>query len=493
MKEKDLKQVAASSMVWVAVQKYIILGMTFFSSIILARLLTPYDYGCIGMLTIFISVSNTLIDSGFGSALLQKKRPTQEDYSTIFYWNIAVSTILYFVLFFAAPAIASFYKIPLLRDVLRVQGLVLFINAFKLIQSNQLRKQFRFKITSTVTIYSSFISIVTTIILAYLGFGVWALVAQNLLIAFLPMISFWIITKWRPLLCFSMKSFKELFNFGIFMLMTSVVDTFSRSIQGLLIGKFYSPSTLGYYSKAWTTEQLASNGISQVVSTVTYQLYAEVQDNLTVLANMIKRLTMSLAYVTFPLIITLIIIAKPLFIILYSERWLPSVSYFQVLAFAGFAICMSSVNLFAIAAIGKSRTMFTWNLLKRGFGISVIFLGLLLWGMRGLLLAAVATQWFMYLVNCWLVSKHIGYKMKTQAQNLAPIMILAAVSFVPSFLFGYFTNLNMYADGIIRMLIFLGLYFGLSAFLKLEAYEYAKSLIPVFFKKFKRGKKAKKE
>ena len=245
---------------------------------------------------------------------------------------------------------------------------MLFINAFKLIQSNQLRKQFRFKITSTVTIYSSFISIVTTIILAYLGFGVWALVAQNLLIAFLPMISFWIITKWRPMLCFSMKSFKELFNFGIFMLMTSVVDTFSRSIQGLLIGKFYSPSTLGYYSKAWTTEQLASNGISQVVSTVTYQLYAEVQDNLTVLANMIKRLTMSLAYVTFPLIITLIIIAKPLFIILYSERWLPSVSYFQVLAFAGFAICMSSVNLFAIAAIGKSRTMFTWNLLKRGEG-----------------------------------------------------------------------------------------------------------------------------
>lgn len=491
MAERDLKIVAASSMIWVAIQKYTLLGITFVSSIVLARLLTPYDYGCIGMLTIFISTSTLLLDSGFASALLQKKRPTQVDYSTIFYWNMGVSTILYIILFICAPYIADFYEIPKLCSVLRVQALILFINALKLIQSNQLKKQFRFKIISTVTISSSIITIIVTIIMAYLGFGVWALVAQHLIIAFLPMVAFWVITKWRPLWCFSWKSFKELFNFGFFMLLSGLVSRISSYFQTLVIGKFYSADTLGYYSKAWTTEQLASNGISQVVSTVTYQLYVEVQDNFPALCNMIKRLTMTLAYLTFPIIITLIIIAKPLFIILYSDRWLPSVWYFQILAFAGFAICMQAVNLRAIAAIGKSKTMFRWTIVKQIITIVLIFTGLVLWGMKGLLMAVVINVWTAYFINCALVSKHIGYKMKTQVQNLLPIFILATTAYVPVFLFNKFTHYNIYINGLIGMLLFLSCYLGFSWLLKLEAFTYAKEQIPAIVKKVRASRKKK--
>ena len=183
------------------------MGISFVSSIILARLLTPYDYGCIGMLEIFIAIATIMIDGGFGSALLQKKRPTQEDYSTIFYWNLAMSTVMYILLYIGAPYIAEFYKIPLLTAVLRVQGIVLFINALKMIQSNILRKNFRFKPMAIVVTISSLISVAVTVIMAYCGYGVWSLVVSNLLIALLPMIAFWFITKWKPLPVFSKQSF----------------------------------------------------------------------------------------------------------------------------------------------------------------------------------------------------------------------------------------------------------------------------------------------
>ena len=488
MAGNNLKEVATTSVFWNGLQRYAQLGISFISSIILARLLTPYDYGCIGMLEIFITISTIMIDGGFGSALLQKKRPTQEDYSTIFYWNLAMSTFMYAALFFSAPYIAKFYKIPLLSSVLRVQGIVLFINAFKMVQSNILRKNFRFKPMAIVVTASSLISIVVTIIMAYLGYGVWSLVAQNLLISFLPMIAFGIITRWKPLLLFSKKSFKELFSFGGFMFLTDIINTLSDNIQGLLIGRVYNPATMGYYTKAKSTEGLASNGISQVVSTVTYQLYSEVQDDLKTLINFLKRITTSIAYVAFPLILSLMILAKPLFIILYSERWLPSVPYFQILALAGFAVCLQSVNLQAIAAIGKSKAMFTWTMVKRVIGIALIVGGLVVEGINGLLWGMVISAWFNYAINSWLVSKHIGYSIRQQIKDMLPIILLAIVSFVPASLVLIFANVNLYVDSFISFLVFIIIYILVSVICKLEAYTYCKSIIPIFFNKIKRKK-----
>ena len=217
MTNNNLKQKATSGIIWSALQKYSVTIIGFIAGIILARLLTPYDYGCIGMLSIFIVIAETFIDGGFGSALIQKKRPTQEDYTTIFIWNFGVAVFLYIVLYYSAPAIARFYNIPLLSSVLRVQGIILFIYAFNIIQRNQLQKKLNFKILSVVTITTSLISLAITIIMAYKGFGVWALVAQNLIMAAIPAVIFWFYIKWRPVWAFSWTSFKELFGFGFYM------------------------------------------------------------------------------------------------------------------------------------------------------------------------------------------------------------------------------------------------------------------------------------
>ena len=481
-KQKNLKQKAAASMVWTALQKYSTMFITFISGIILARLLTPYDYGCIGMLAVFMTLADAFIDGGFGSALIQKKQPTQEDYSTIFWWNLGMALLMYVILFVSAPAISRFYNIPLLCDVLRVQGLVLFIHAFNIVQRNQLKKKLNFKVLSIVTIVTSIIALGVTIFMAYNGFGVWALVAQYLILAAIPAIVFWFFIKWRPICSFSKQSLKELFSFGVYMFLTNLLNNFSSKIQGLLIGKLYSPATMGYYSKAVGTEHLASSSISSIMTQVTYPLYAEAQSDLEKLSNMIRRLTMTIAYLTFPLLFVLLLTAKPIFLLLYSDRWLPSVPYFQVLCFAGMGACLMSVNTQPIAAIGKSKLMFTWTLVKRAIGITAIVGGLFLFGMKGLLVGVIINSWFSYFVNIGLVSKYIGYKWIRQIVDLLPIAMVSAVSAIVSYLIMGLFHFNVYLDGILKALIVFVIYLGWSILFKPESYSYFLTIIPKRFR-----------
>lgn len=484
-KEKSLKQKAAAGMVWTAIQKYSTMGIQFISGIVLARLLTPYDYGCIGMLSIFMVLAETIIDGGFGSALIQKKKPTQIDYSTIFYWNIGMSILMYAVLFVSAPAIARFYDIPLLSSVLRVQGLVVFIYAFNIIQQNQLRKKLNFKLLSIVTITTSLVSLGVTIFMAYKGFGVWALVAQNLIAAAIPALVFWFYVKWRPVWAFSWASFKELFSFGFYMFLTNILNKFSQQLQGLLIGKFYNPVTMGYYSKAHSTEKIASHSISQVMTQVTYPLYSEAQDDKTQLANIIRRLTMTLSYLTFPMMFVLLLCAKPIFVLLYSDRWLQSVPYFQVLCVAGMAGCLQSVNNQAIAAIGKSRAMFSWTIVKRAVSIVMMVGGLALFGMKGLLVGLVISSWFTYLVNISLVSKYIGYKTGKQLLDILPTMAVAAISALTAYGVGLLLHLSLYADGVLKALVCASIYMAWSLIIKPESFVYTKSILVPMVHKFK--------
>ena len=476
-RQKNLKQKAAAGMIWTALQKYSTMFIAFISGIVLARLLTPYDYGCIGMLSIFMVLAEAFIDGGFGSALIQKKNPTQEDYSTIFWFNIGMSVLMYAVLYACAPAISRFYDIPLLCDVLRVQGLVLFIYALNIIQRNQLRKKLNFKVLSIVTIITSITSLVVTIYMAYKGFGVWALVAQNIISTAIPAFVFWFYIKWRPIWFFSFRSFKELFSFGFFMFLTSMLNQFGQQIQGLLIGKMYDPATMGYYSKAHSSEKLASHSISSVMMQVTYPLYAEVQDNKQQLGNMIRRITMTLSYITFPMLFILLLSAKPIFVLLFSERWLQSVPYFQVLCIAGLAGCLQSVNNQAIAAIGKSRAMFVWTIVKRSVSIILMLVGLSLFGMTGLLLGLVISSWFSYFVNILLVSKYIGYKSYRQLLDIFPVMIASILPAAIVYLMGILLKLSMYPDGIIKVVAYIVIYCGWSLIFKPEAYIYFKGIV----------------
>lgn len=484
--QKNLRQKAVSGMIWTAFQRYSTILIQFVSGIILARLLTPYDYGCIGMLMIFMVLSESFIDGGFGSALIQKKRPTQEDYSTIFFWNIGMALLLYVVLYFSAPAIASFYNIPLLCDVLRVQGVILFIYAFNIVQRNQLQKKLNFKALSIVTIFTSIVSLAITIVMAYHSFGVWSLVTQNIMTAAIPAFVFWFYLKWRPKLIFSWQSFKELFNFGFFMFMTHLLNQFEKQIQGLMIGKFFNASTMGYYSKAYDTEMVASTSISQVMAQVTYPLYVEIQDDSKALRDMVKKLTMTLSYITFPMMFILLLCAKPIFIILYSERWVSSVPFFQVLCIAGLAYCLQSANIQSIAAIGKSKAMFGWTFLKRTLGISFIVLGLLFYGMKGLLIGVVLNTWASYFINIYIVSKYIGYKWWKQLLDICPVLFTCVISSIICYGCCSILNLNIYVDGILKVIIFFMIYTVWSIYFKPESFEYTKTIVYSVLRK--RGK-----
>lgn len=489
MDTDNLKAKTLSSVMWTSIQRFSTIGISFVSGIVLARLLTPFDYGCIEMLAIFMVFANTFVDAGFGSALIQKKHPTQEDYSTIFFWNLGMALVLYVILYFCAPAIARFYEIPILCDVLRIQGLVLFISAFNLVQRNQLQKNMNFKMLSIVTVITSLISLGVTIYMAYKGFGVWSLVAQNIITAAIPAIVFWFYVKWRPIWVFSRQSFKNLFSFGLFVFLSQLVNQIGSKLTSLLIGKVYNPSTLGYYSKAAGTETLASSTISSIMTQITYPLYAQIQDDKNALGNVIKRLTTSIAYATFPMMFVLMLIAKPVFVLLYSDRWLASVPYFQVLCLVGLADCLQAVNTQSIAAIGKSRLMFRWTLIKRTLGSTFIIVGLFVWGMKGLLCGVVLYNWFCYFVNIGLVSKHIGYKWQRQLLDLMPMAVAATVSAAVSYVITSMLNLSLYPDGIVKFVICIVLYMAWSLIFKPEAFTYTLTMIPAKYRFWEKLKK----
>lgn len=322
--------------------------------------------------------------------------------------------------------------------------------------------------------------------MAYHGYGVWSLVVQYILTAAIPALIFWFYIKWRPVWSFSWKSFNELFSFGFYMFLTHLLNQFGTQIQGLLIGKFYSPITMGYYSKAHATEKLASQSISQVITQVTYPLYAEVQDDKAILGNMIKRLTMTLSYFTFPLLFLLLLLAKPIFLLLYSDRWLPSVPYFQALCIGGLAYSLQSVNNNSIAAIGKSKAMFWWTVLKRSAGIGSIFIGFFLFGMKGLLVAVVFGMWFAFFVNISLVSRFIGYKWWNQLKDILPILLVSSGDAAITYFIVSLNNFSCYIDGVLKLLLYTLLYLGWSVLFKPEPYLYAKNVITPLMSKLKR-------
>ena len=483
--QDNLKRKTVSGMLWSSFQKFGTMGISFVSNIVLARLLTPEDYGCIGMLMIFILVANTFIDGGFGSALIQKKEPTQEDYSTIFYWNLFLSIVLYALLFFTSPLIASFYELPLLSSVLRVQGLVLILNSLSIIQQNRLRKQLLFKKLSVVSIVSALLSLGITIYLAYMGWGVWALVAQQLLMSLFNAVLFWIVGKWAPTFVFSKQSFKELFGFGGYILSSNLINTLCNNVQGLLIGKFFSPVTMGLYAQARKLEEVASTSFSSVVDQVSYPVLAAVQNDKPTMISTLKNLIVSLAYICFPMMFLLVLVADSLIILLYSSNWIECVPYFRILCFAGIAVCLQNVNYYAIAAIGKSRKLFKWTLIKRITGLFLIICGFFCFGVEGLLWGVVMSSYVIYIANACLVSKYVGYRLIQQFKDLFPIILLAVISVLPAYLFK-FIKLYWLIEMVVMVFIYIFSYLIMSYLCHVKSFDVMKAMLRFVFQRLKK-------
>lgn len=316
----NLREKTVSGMLWSSVGKFGTLALTFVSNLVLARLLMPSDYGCIGMLQVFISISGIFVTAGFGSALIQKKHPTHIDYTSVFYWNLVAAIVFYFVLYFTGPAIARFYAMPELCSVLRVQSLSLIINAFSTVQSNQLQKQLRFKQLSIRNIIASFIGTIVAITMAFMDMGVWSLVANSLVSSFIGVLLLWKMSSWRPTFEFSWQSLRELFSFGGLMALSAFVETIYTNLQSLIIGKYYSANDLGYYTQAKKLEEVPTTALSQVVNDVSFPVFSSIQDDRSRLLLALRKNVKSITFLTFPLMVLLLIIAEPLLLLLYGGR-----------------------------------------------------------------------------------------------------------------------------------------------------------------------------
>lgn len=427
MDSSSFKKEAISGVIWTATQTFGVSVVSFLSNIVLARLLSPDDYGCIGLLVFFIAISHVFITGGFVSALIQKKETSDVDYCTVFYWNIVISLLFYWLLFVSAPFIATFYKIGLLSKVLRVLGIVLIINGISVVQSTILRKNFQFRKLAKINIISSVVSVSIAIILAYLGYGVWALVAQQIIQRACSALFLWFSSQWKPQLLFSIKSFVGMFSYGSFLLLSELVNSTFDNVQGLLIGKRYSASDMGYYTQAKKLEEIPTQSISMLVAQVTFPLFSKIQNDKEKLYHAVKGSLSMMNYVNFSLMILLIVIAKPLIQLLYSEKWTSSVPYFQILCLAGLVNCMQSVNYQVVAAVGRSKELFFWNIIKRCVGIILMLLGMQ-YGVKGILWGMVLSFYFTYIVNACLASKTTDYSVFKQLVDSFPIFVIAVLA-----------------------------------------------------------------
>jgi len=473
---EELKQQTITGMIWSFVERFGSVMLQFIANIVLARLLTPDDFGLIGMIMVFIAISNTIVDSGFSSALIQKRDVTQEDYSTIFFVNIILALALFIILFVTAPLIAVFFHQIELINLLRVLGFVLILNAFNIIQNTQLIRNVDFKKIAIINVIATLLACTLAIILAFSGFGVWSLVVQMLAIAFFRTLFLWIWNNWRPNLIISLNSLKNLFGFGSKLLFSALLDTLYTNIQSLIIGKMFSVRDLGLYSQAIKMGEVPVTTLSGVVAQVTFPVFSRLQDDLISMKNGVKKSLKSLVYVNFPIMVLLIIIAKPLFLILFTDKWNDAVPYFQILCLPGMLLTLHITNLNILKAAGRSDIYFYLVIPKQIIGIVSIIIGIQ-FGIIGMLYAMAATSYICLGINAYYSGKVIKYGMKEQFKDVIPTYILSIFVGIITFLLVGFFSLQYIISMIIMIIIYSILYIGISKFLRFEALELFLSII----------------
>lgn len=482
----SIGQQTVSGVAWTTVQRFASLLLAFVANLVLARLLSPDDFGCIALLMVFISLSQIFVDGGFGAALIQKKEPTQEDYCTIFYWNLLLAIGLYFLLFFFAPVIARYYDIPILKDILRVQGLIIIIDSLGLVHKNNLRKTLQFKKLSLIVLGANFVAVVAAIAMAYNGFGVWCLVAQQLLISGMTTVLFWFFNRWKPSLLFSKKSFKELFGFGGFILLSNMIVTFTNEVQSLIIGKLYTARDVGLYSQARKFESIMSNTASTVVNQVTFPLFSKFQDDLVQLQIILRRITKVMAFVVFPAMILVILIAKPAIVLMLTDKWVDCVPYFQILCIGGMAEALGDINYNAVAAIGKSRVLFRWTCIKSVVGILLI-VGGSFFGIRGIIWAVTIRFYLVFLIHASLAAHYLNFSIFIQLKDLFEIALVSVAAGALAYFVSVksFGGMNMYYLAGIQIVIYVIAYSLLSFVFNKPMFGEVKYIMGVFLHKKK--------
>ena len=474
---ESLKNKTISSMLWSTLGKFGTMGIQFITNIVLARLLMPEDFGTIGLLSIFIVISETFIVGGFGQALIQKKKPTHIDYTTVFYWNLVASIVLYGLLYVLSPSISRFYHMPQLASIVRVYGLVLIISAFSIVQNNQLQKNLKFKTLSIRNIIAASFGTMVSIIMALNDFGVWSLVTSHLVNAIVSVILLWRLSNWRPTWDFSWQSFKELFSFGSLMAVSSLVDQFYKEIQGLIIGKWYSAADLGYYSQAKKLENIPTSSLSQIVSQVTFPVFSKLQDNRSQLKVGVRKCTTAIAYLNFPLNIL------PIIILLYGSNWEQSIIYFQLLNIVGLFYTITTMNNSIIKSLGKSKLFLYIKIIERIVGLFFIFIGAS-YSIIGMLLGVISSVTFNYVVTASVNKKLIDYGVIEQIKDVGASFLLASgLGVITYFMSELKSVCNQYVVIMIQVLFYTLCYLGISKFARIKGYMIFEEIIKKNIKK----------
>lgn len=417
----SLKEKTVKGVVWSSVDRFFSQGIQFIFSILIARLLLPSDYGTVAMLNIFLAISQTFIDSGFGTALIRKIDRTEEDFSTVFYFNIAAALAFYGILWFTAPYIADFYDIPLLKDITRVVALTLVFGSFSGIQSARLSIAIDFRSRAIISITVTLVTGALGLWMAYSGYGVWALVMQSVVSSLLRTILLWAFVRWMPKLVFSWKSFKELFSFGSKLLASGLLDTAYNNIYTLVIGKVFSSSALGVYSRADSLAQYPSSNITSVLQGVTFPVLSSIQNEPERLTSAYKKFIRLSAFVVFPLMIGLSAVADPLIRFVLTDKWEGAIYLLQIICFSMMWYPVHAINLNLLQVEGRSDYFLKLEIIKKIQGVIVLCITIPL-GLVTMCYGRVVSSVLCLVYNTYYTKKLIDYGFASQMKDLLPIL-----------------------------------------------------------------------
>jgi len=472
----SLKQMTVKGLAWSFLDNIVVQGVGFITGIILARLLSPREFGLVGMVTIFIALGQSFVDSGFTQALIRKKECTQADYSTVFFFNVLVGIAWYILLLVSAGSIAGFFSQPELTGLVPVLGLGVVINAFSIIQTTQLTKRIDFKLQTRISVVSSILSGIIAVVLAFRGFGVWSLVVLSLARNILNTLFLWFWNKWKPSLVFDLTSFKKLFGFGSKLLLVGLIDTTYRNIYLAVIGKFFSAADLGFYTRADQFNQLPSQNLTAIVQRVSYPVLSSISDDFPAMKSAYKKLIKSTMLISFVLMIGLAAVAEPMVLTLIGEQWLVSAEYLQLLCFGGMLYPLHALNLNMLSVQGRSDLFLRLEIIKKALAVPVIIVGIN-FGIKVMIIAMIVNSLIAYYINSYWSGRFIGYSMLEQVRDILPSFMLASAVGLMVFFTGHLMAASPIITLAVQILVGSLLTIGIAELIQLDSYTYMKRTV----------------
>lgn len=478
---ENLKQETAKGVFWSGIEKFASGGVQFLANIILARILTPDDFGLLAVIAVFVQISQTFIDSGFSNALIQKKDRSQADYSTVFLFNLAISIGFYLILFFCSPLIAHYFDNDKLTSLTRVIGINLIVGALVSVHKTKLTVELRFKFQSVITLIASLVSAVVAIYMAYHGFGVWSLVILTILNTSIQVILIYVFIKWKPSLLFSRSSFNRLFSYSSKLLGASMIHLLYRNIYPIVIGKKFTPVQLGYFNRADTYAMYAPSTISQVISRVAFPIFSRIQDDNARLRNAYSKYIVGSSLIIFPIMVGLIVLARPLTILVLTEKWLPMVPMLQILCIDWMTDHLCQINLNVLYVKGRSDLALRLEIIKKSIAITIFFISLY-WGIIGVCWGRVLYGFIAVYMNSFYTKRLIGISLWQQLKDIA-IPLFQAIAMGLLVLISLKISLNDTLQIVVSVLIGISSYITIIFFTtKKYISEYKKIIREIIYK-----------